>query len=386
MSKFKKAIKKKKLESAFSSHPLKELEEDVKNDYVKGLVFIAVEDENFSEDEKSYVTSLMSYIGVDETLLSEFETFANEPDEDELLEFMDRIKAFDNELKISFLIETILVAFKDGDFDDAEKEMFNEYVEMLELEEKKDDIMHIATALANKDIDLALAIYTAKKEFFEKYNYMFEMIDVDIEKELKEVYSWDWIKFRLDAGKVADNNLVASKPVTNRQFCIYLNSSLLSNKLKRFADTTQFEVENEIIIKDIESTDLEFSNGFFKYETSKKDEEIIGIDFVDDFCKFVNTKTNNKIDKLNIIVGNHYEKIFMGNHSIISKYYINLSVSSKQLLSNSPEKFIANINPKSECLVWRYFIDGYDKYYDKKGILENNTAYTFRLMQTKEEQ
>ena len=366
MSKFKKAIKKKKLESAFSSHPLKELEEDVKNDYIKGLVFIAVEDENFSEDEKSYVTSLMSYIGVDETLLNKFETFANEPDEDELLEFMDRIKAFDEELKISFLIETILVAFKDGDFDDAEKEMFNEYVEMLELEEKKDDIMHIATALANKDIDLALAIYTAKKEFFEKYNYMFEMIDVDIEKELKEVYSWDWIKFRLKYGEVENNNLVASKPVTNRQFCIYLNSSLLSNKLKRFADTTQFEVENEVVIADIDDTDLKFENGLFSYDEEGKDSCMTGVKKTKYFSDFVNQKTSNNVQLLEIELGTE----------------MRLSESAKRLLvEDKTEKFMANISANSIGEIEKFF-DTDERYYYDRSTVEKDGNYIFRLMQT----
>jgi hypothetical protein len=35
------------LESALAKHPLRELDEQVKKDYVKGLVFIATEDENF---------------------------------------------------------------------------------------------------------------------------------------------------------------------------------------------------------------------------------------------------------------------------------------------------------------------------------------------------
>jgi len=61
MSKFKKLIKKKEVEKALSQHPLKELPQEVKNDYIKGLVFIAVEDENFSEEEKLYTNSYATY-------------------------------------------------------------------------------------------------------------------------------------------------------------------------------------------------------------------------------------------------------------------------------------------------------------------------------------
>lgn len=377
MSKFKKAIKQKELESALTKHPLRELDENVKKDYVKGLVFIAVEDENFSEDEKSYITSLMSNIGVDEALLSEFETFANEPDEDELLAFMDRIKAFDEDLKVNFLIEVVLLAFKDGDFDEAEKEMFNDYIEMLEFEDKKDDIIYIATALENKDIDLALAIYTAKKEFFEKYDYMFKIIYIDIEKELKDVYSWEWVEFRLEIGEVKDNNLVASKPVSVQQFCIYLNSKLIGGELNHVVNTTQFEIENEVVIKDIEDTNLEFIDRLFKYDENEKDKEIIGADFVDNFCEFVNIKTNNSVDKLNIIAG------AVGAMSFYLG--IELSVSSKQLLSNSQEKFIANIGHGNRGQVWRYFMSNNKRYFEE-GKLDNNTSYTFRIMQINEEE
>jgi len=365
VSKFKKAIKKKELDSALTKHPLRELDEAVKKDYVKGLVFIAIEDENFSEEEKAYITSLMSNIGVDEALLSEFETFANEPDEDELLAFMDRIKAFDEDLKVNFLIEVILLAFKDGDFDDAEKEMFNDYVEMLELEEKKDDIMHLATALENKDIDLALAIYTAKKEFFMKYDYMFDMIYIDIEKELKDVYSWEWVEFRLEIGKVKDNNLVASKPVSVQQFCIYLNSKLLSGELKQIVNTTQFEINNKVIIKDIEDTNLKFENKLFTYDEELKGNCIIGVKDTGYFCTFLKEKTNTNTSLL----------------ELETSCEIILEESAESLLKQDKlEKCFFSFNGNRE----KRHIIKYFSVFNENYIYQSKN-YIFRLMQTKEE-
>jgi len=58
MSRFKKALKKKELTQALAKHPLKELDSEIKNDYIKGLIFVAIADENFSEEEKSYITTL----------------------------------------------------------------------------------------------------------------------------------------------------------------------------------------------------------------------------------------------------------------------------------------------------------------------------------------
>ena len=378
MSKFKKALKKKELWSALAKHPLRELDEAVKKDYVKGLVFIAIEDENFSEEEKAYITSLMSNIGVDEALLSEFESFANEPDEDELLVFMDRIKAFDEDLKVNFLIEVVLLAFKDGDFDDAEKEMFNDYVEMLELEEKKDDIMHIATALENKDIDLALAIYTAKKEFFMKYDYMFDMIHVDIEKELKEVYSWEWVEFRLESGTVEDNNFVASKPTNIRQICIFLNSLIMNGNIFQIQNTNKFEYKpNKItIIEDINSTNINFQDTLFQYENNQADDFVgVNIDLVHVFTNWINEHTDNVTKGL---------KIIAANDSIV------LNESAKGFLTDNYELFLAYIGYKEQGLKIR-FIDVSQSDYSyfssvEKCSLKSNVNYAFRIMKIEEEQ
>jgi len=261
MSKFKKAIKKKELESALAKHPLRELSEDVKKDYVKGLVFVAIEDENFSSEEGEYIVSLMKNIGVDERLLDEFEAFAKEPGEDEIMEFMDKLKAFDEDIKVNFLIEVIVISFKDGEFDESEQEMFNDYIEILELEDKKADIEYIAMALVNKDVDLALSLYTAKKEFFNKYDYMFDMLDIDIEKELNNLYTWEWVVFRLNKGEVKDNNLVASKPVSVRQFCVFLNAKVMDNSLQKVVNT--IEIDRSIVVKNIDDINVEFNKNLF---------------------------------------------------------------------------------------------------------------------------
>ena len=380
MSKFKKVLKKKAVESALSNHPMKNLDNEVKEDYVKGLVFIAVEDETFSEEEKSYITSLIKNLEMDEGKLAEFESFAQEPDEDELIAFMDRIKAFDEDIKINFLIEAVVLAFKDGNFDESEKEMFNEYVEMLELEDKKEIILHMAKALANKDVDLALALYTADKEFFEKFDYLFDIVDIDIEKELKELYSWEWVEFRLKEGSVEDDNLVASKPVTVRQFCVFLNSSLISGDLKQVVNTTQFEYDDKVVVKDIDRINLEFDE-LFSYNEDEKDSDIVGVESINSFVEFVNSKTQNSIKWLTIKT-NYTD----------TKDLIELDTSAKGLLTKTSERFLANTH---NGRVSKFFnINEVDYDYSKGmfGIplnmngLQENENYTFRLMKTNQEE
>ena len=124
MSKFKKVLKEKAIESALAKHPLRELDQQLKEDCIKGLIFTTVEDKTFSKEEKNHITSLMKKLEIDEAKLEEFESFAQEPDADELVAFMDRIKAFDKDTKINFLIEAVIFAF-----DDSEKQnILNEEV------------------------------------------------------------------------------------------------------------------------------------------------------------------------------------------------------------------------------------------------------------------
>ena len=145
-----------------NNHPMKNLNSVVKEDYVKGLVFIAVEDENFSEDEKSYITSLMKNFEIHETKLAEFEEFAQEPDEDELVAFIERIKKFNENIKIIFLIESVILRLKNGEL--TEEEIFNDYLEILDLEDKKDAIICMAKASISKDKDLTFSLDTIENE------------------------------------------------------------------------------------------------------------------------------------------------------------------------------------------------------------------------------
>lgn len=303
MSKFKKLIKKKEVEKALSKHPLKELPQEVKSDYIKGLVFIAVEDENFSEDEKSYIKTLMSHIGVEESSLSEFETFATEPDEDELMAFMDRIKEFDTDVKVNFLIEVILIAFRDGEFDEGEQEMFNDYVDMFELEDTKDDIMYMALALINKDIDLALSLYTAKKEFFLKYNYMFEMIGIDIEKELKNMFSYEWVRWDATYGGTRPDRKVALHNETVQKICIYLNSRIIANELKLISNTQKFMYENEVLFELTSSMNIKYENNLFQYENDKKEPILNTKEIIDNYILWLQNNFDNNIQKMEITLG-----------------------------------------------------------------------------------
>jgi uncharacterized tellurite resistance protein B-like protein len=296
MSKFKKAIKKKALASALAKHPLRELDEQVKKDYVKGMVFIAVEDENFSDEEKEYIKSLMQNIGLEESLLDELEAFANEPGEDEIHEFMERIQAFDENIKINFLIEVIVIAFKDGEFDESEQEMFDDYLEMFELTQKKDIIMYMALALVDKDIDLALSLYIADKEFFNRYDYMFDMVDIDIEKELNNVFDWEWTTWTTGSyGSIRKNRLVSLFTENVQRVTICINSNIISKSLERRVGTNQYYVNNNKVLDDGFITNIALDKDLYSYSCDTNEPVIFANTSMSKFINFYISWLNNNI-------------------------------------------------------------------------------------------
>jgi uncharacterized tellurite resistance protein B-like protein len=388
MSRFKKAIKLKQLESTLSEHPLRELDEQVKKDYVKGLVSVALEDENFSQEEKAYILSMMRTIGLDVALLEEFTTFANDCEEEELLEFMDRLKAFDEDIKINFMIEVVVIAFRDGEFDESEKEIFFDYLDMLELKDKKDLIKWTALAVINKDTDLSLSLYTAKKEFFEKYAYMF---DIDIKKELEELYNWKW-EFSVIRGTLFGcNDRAASTPVSVRQFCVFINSKIISGEIIQLENTMRFQTPSDtVIIESLEKTNLDYDDmlGLLKYDSKIKNNNYRGItayyktDYYrssvpDVFSSWIKDKLNINVLPLEISDNQRGE--------------IKISSSSVDLLTSDPEAVRIYRSYKERE---KYKVDKiYDDFecelkteintlhvQDKPSLLSPNVSYAFRLM------
>ena len=175
MSKFKEEIVQKELNNILQDHPLNKFNYQTKCDYVRGLVFFANVVENLFEVEKKYAISLMKNIRLDEELLKEYSLF-----EGDWLAYMNRLRAFDKDLKLNFFIEILVISFKGSKFNTTEQEIFDDYLDLLDLSENKDDIISISLALINKDKSLILPLYETKQELLNQFDYMFNIIDMDL--------------------------------------------------------------------------------------------------------------------------------------------------------------------------------------------------------------
>jgi len=198
-----------------------------------------------------------------------------------------------------------VIAFKDGEFDEAEQEMFSDYLEMLEITEQKNDIMYLSTALINKDIDLALSFYTAKKEMFEKYDYMFDMMDIDIEKELKAIFSYKWTIWETQSyGSIKKNRSISLTAESVQNISIFLNSRIINGAFERRTGTTRYFHNDIEVVGDNDINNLSLVDGLYSYQSDKNELIIFTRQMkhiiIDLYIEWLNNYINHEITRMEV--------------------------------------------------------------------------------------
>ena len=137
LNKFKniKAEKEKKIEEErISKHPLVNEDIDSKIHYLNGLALVMNVDNEISEDEKCYFEHLISVINLPSSVLEDFITFANEPNQEQIVELLESIKA-KQDIKFCFIYDCYIIAMNDGKILEEEEELLELYFEMLHFKD-----------------------------------------------------------------------------------------------------------------------------------------------------------------------------------------------------------------------------------------------------------
>jgi len=372
MSRFKEIMKNKNIKQALSKHPLVDADEQVKKDYLQGLVFVAFEDENFSEEEKDYLKLLMQHLDVDESMMDVFEAFANDGTGDELTAFTNRLGDFEERLKWAFMIEVRLMALKDGSYDEQEKAIFEDYIAMLSLNEDKATIEHIVHALQTNDMDRALSLYMAKTERIESLDYLFELLEMPLYDEMEKLYHWQWIKWEFSYGAVLDGNLVASKPVTVRQIAVFMNALLLAGCIEQLPNSQCFVHKDDDgkltpLIDFLEISNLQCEEGLFAYAVDDRDKDFVG------------ASTSLPFFFSNLVNALSVEQVGLLTINVI--YYMGLASTSRSYLTDSPEFLLMHLSYNNIGNRYKVIQDAGNNFdYGHRGGFNKTTASTFRLM------
>lgn len=229
-------------------HPVANEELEIKVHYLNGLALMMNVDEEIHETEKKYLSILINTFQLEDSMLEQFTTFAKEPEEDATNEFL-KIISNSEDTKINFMVDALIIADQDCNIHDNEKALLNYYFEMLSFSsEETRKVRDVAEIIKNKDKDEALSLFSADKEFYNKFAYLFEFFGIYVDTIIKNIFSFEWVNWEFQYGAVEKNNRVCRNPVTNRQFVIFLNSLNRRNLLIRGNKDSQLLMRSNLII------------------------------------------------------------------------------------------------------------------------------------------
>lgn len=153
MSKIASLLKKSKKEKLiFNNHPCKDLDLESKINYLNGLSLVINEDDEINSKEKDYLLSLIHTFNFEKEQLDDLIDFAKDPDEETVLNIF---KSFNtDEIKNSFLLDSMLIAYSDGRLCNKETELIKLYSSFLEVDENVySHLEKLSYAINNKDVE-----------------------------------------------------------------------------------------------------------------------------------------------------------------------------------------------------------------------------------------
>ncbi len=279
-------LKKVKVQTlSFEKHPCKELDQEVMVHYLNGLALIANEDENVCEKEREYLSILINSFGLSEDMLETFVNFAENPDEKLILDMMQSFATKD--IKYNFMVDAMMIASIDGDFDENEEAIIEQYFEMFKItKDEAKDLRYIYEMFYTQngnalyryfEKESASKIHLIKAELFE---YLLDYYKIDMAYELlkeeKKILSFEFFKPTFEYGSLGDDaKQIITFPVNNIQFCIFLNAIdiKVNNNVK--VVTKQ---ESELLV-DLDNSDIKYIDNIFVVSSKKESKKVTGITY-----------------------------------------------------------------------------------------------------------
>jgi len=297
-------LKKVKVQTlSFEKHPCRELDQEVMVHYLNGLALITNEDETVCEKEKEYLSILINSFGLSEDMLETFVNFAENPDEKLILDMMQSFATKD--IKYNFMVDAMMIASIDGEYDESEEAIIEQYFEMFKITKKEaEDLRYIYEMFYTQNGN-ALYRYFKRNEYMnvELFQYLLDYYKIDMAYELvedeKKILTFEFFKptFSNTYMKLVGANEIATKAVSNAQFCIFLNNKYLSKEIEIYDDNTIISMEDKKLLLDLKNSSIVLKDKVFQVNNSKIEEEkVTGITYkvAKEFIYWVSQKDEKK--------------------------------------------------------------------------------------------
>ena len=287
------------------------------------------------------------------------------------------------DIKYNFMVDAMIIASIDGNFDDKERAIVSEYFEMFKITtDEAKDLRYIYEMFYTQNGNALFRyfgkqrrndVFTIKLEHFQ---YLLDYYQIDMEYELQEeeknILTFEFFKPTFSQGGLADEATeIMTKPVSNAQFCLWLNAAFMGKTIEFNGDGKVVESKTKDLIMDLEMSDIEFVDNTFVLNSSQEDEkEVTGVTYVAGKLFATWASEHNK------------EKY------ILSKYYNRDYYTDVSNFTNIPLKEIISLNDNNYYKItqlnnsYLYFYSS--SYYSSIDKTFHDKETSFRLMKLPE--
>lgn len=236
MAILKKSKKKKEKKFSYKEHPCKHLDLEIKIHYLNGLALLSNEDDNISS-EKKYLLILAESFELDKEIVEESIEFATNPNEEAIFEMIEVLK--NQKVKYFFIVDCMILASADNDFNEAEKALIDYDLENLNItKEKVSDLQALFGFIQNKDASSLyekLKTTTIKKDYVE---YAFEYFGIEIDSilsslELKDIKALENEKNKILKKDFKNDLMHIEKTKDNISSAYFINTTSIGIRCSR---------------------------------------------------------------------------------------------------------------------------------------------------------
>ncbi len=321
---------------SFEKHPCRELDQEVMVHYLNGLALITNEDENICEKEKEYLSILINSFGLSEDMLETFVNFAENPDEKLILDMMQSFATKD--IKYNFMVDAMMMASIDGNFDESEEAIIEQYFEMFKITtDEAKDLRYIYEMFYTQNGNALYRYFKkedAKKPYkikSELFQYLLDYYQIDMAYELKEdekkILTFEFFKPTFSSGSLGRGATeIMTKPVNNAQFCIFLNSAFMAKTIEFDGNGKIVDSKSKDLLMDLDKSDIKFIDGEFIVSSAEDEEKkVTGVTYViaEMFIGWVSVFNDEKYFITYLLGNDNRWSLNTGDLNVSKEFYYN---------------------------------------------------------------
>ncbi|SFV74735.1 hypothetical protein MNB_SM-3-1450 [hydrothermal vent metagenome] len=272
-------------ERGFVNHPASKLDEETRINYLRGIALIANEDNDISKNEIEYLDILIKSLHLSHQQIKDILHFVKHPKAKSVYEIILTFQS--NPVKYNFLLDSLAIADVDGHLDDEEEDLIEEYVSLLQITpQESEELYQIFHYLKKKEAEKLVELF-AKSQFFkeEDFEYLinYYKLNLHIAKNFKrtdiKAFSFDFIKPHIRHGGLRDADELATHPINNFQFCLFLNAMYARELIEFDAENNIIATANKKLVLSKHNIHIQFKNNLFQPKRFTKKERLVYVSF-----------------------------------------------------------------------------------------------------------